>query len=88
MNAGRRLYREFQALGLVDIGAQGRVFMVEGGSANADVWYLTAQQVCDRIIEANLLTAEDMNDVLALLRNPQFLWMEGLVTGTWGRRPQ
>ena len=88
VNAGRRLYREFQALGLVDIGAQGRVFMVEGGSANADVWYLTAQQVCNRIIEANLLTAEEMNDVLALLRNPQFLWMEGLVMGTWGRRPQ
>jgi hypothetical protein len=86
-NAGRRLYREFQTLGLVDIGAQGRVFMVQGGSANAEVWYLTAQQVRDRMIEAELLTAKEMDDVLALLVNPQFVWMEGMVMVTWGRRP-
>ena len=86
-NAGRRLYREFQALGLLDIGAQGRVYMVQGGSANAEVWYLTAQQVRDRIIEADLLTAKEMDDVLALLVNPQFVWMEGMVMALWGRRP-
>lgn len=85
--AGRRLYREFQASGLVDIGAQGRVFMVQGGSANAEVWHLTAQQVRNRMIEAELLTAKEMDDVLALLVDPQFVWMEGLVMATWGRRP-
>jgi len=60
--------------------------MVQGGSANAEVWYLTAQQVRDRMIEAELLTSKEMDDVLALLVDPQFVWMEGLVMATWGRR--
>jgi hypothetical protein len=43
--------------------------------------------VRDRMIEAELLTAKEMDDVLALLVDPQFVWMEGLVMATWGRRP-
>jgi 2-polyprenyl-3-methyl-5-hydroxy-6-metoxy-1,4-benzoquinol methylase len=84
-NAGRRLYGEFHALGLVEVGAEGRVFMVRGGSPNAEVWYLTAEQVQDRIVEGGLLTTQEMKQLLALLMNPEFVWMEGLIMACWGR---
>jgi SAM-dependent methyltransferase len=85
--AGRRLYGELHTLGLTEVIAEGRVFMVRGGSPNAEVWRLTAEQVRDRIIDASLLTAREMEAPLALLADPAFIWMEGLVMAAWGRRP-
>lgn len=86
--AGRRLYGQLHALGLEDVAAEGRVFMVRGGSPNAEVWRLTAEQVADRLVQAGLLSAEEMGRVLALLRDPAFVWMEALVMAAWGRRPR
>ena len=83
--AGRRGYGEFHALGLAEIGAEGRVFMVRGGSSTAEVWRLTAEQVSDRIVAGGLLTAPEMARVIALLSDPAFVWMEGLIMATWGR---
>jgi SAM-dependent methyltransferase len=86
--AGRRLYGEFHALGLSEVGAEGRVFMVRGGSAPAgEVWRLTAQQVRERIVATGLLGADEMERVVALLGDPAFVWMEGLVMAAWGRKP-
>ncbi len=85
--AGRRLYSELHALGLAEVGAEGRVFMVRGGTSPAEVWRLTATQVRDRIVDAGLLAAHEMDRLLALLADPAFVWMEGLVMAAWGRRP-
>ncbi len=86
--AGRRLYGQLHALDLEDIEAEGRVFMVRGGSPNAEVWRLTAEQVADRVVQGGLLSGEEMGRVLTLLRDPAFVWMEGLVMAAWGRRPR
>ncbi len=83
--AGRHLYGEFHALGLTDIDAEGRVFMVRGGSPTAEVWRLTAEQVSERIVASDLLTQEEMTRVISLLADPAFVWMEGLIMATWGR---
>jgi SAM-dependent methyltransferase len=84
--AGRRLYGEFHTLELAEIGAEGRVFMVRGGSAEAEVWQLTAQQVREQMIAAGLLSAQEMDSLLELLSEPTFVWMEGLVMVAWGRK--
>lgn len=84
--AGRRLYGELHALGLREVDAEGRVYMVRGGSANAEVWRLSAEQVRDRIVRAGLLTAGDMGGLLALFADPAFVWMEGMVMAGWGQR--
>lgn len=86
-NAGRWLYGELRAAGLANLGAEGRVFMVQGGSPEAEVWRLTAAQVSDSIIAANLLTADEMARALDLMQRPDFIWMEALVMAGWGRRP-
>lgn len=85
--AGRLLYGELRALGLTEFGAEGRVFIVQGGSSPAgEVWQLTAQQVSARIVGAGLLSADEMARVVALLGDPSFAWMEGLVMAAWGRK--
>ena len=83
--AGRRLYGELHALGLTEIGAEGRVFMVRGGSSTAEVWRLTAEQVSERIVTSGLLSEAEMARVIALLSDPAFVWMEGLIMAAWGR---
>ncbi|HEX8035655.1 MAG TPA: methyltransferase domain-containing protein [Ktedonobacterales bacterium] len=82
--AGRRLYGELHTLGLTDIDAEGRVFMVRGGSSTAEVWRLTAEQVSDRIVASGLLTQAEMARVIALFADPAFVWMEGLIMAAWG----
>ncbi|HLJ80832.1 MAG TPA: methyltransferase domain-containing protein, partial [Ktedonobacterales bacterium] len=73
--AGRRLHHELRTLGLEDIGAEGRVFMVQGGSWPAgEVWQLTAAQVSEAIVGVGLLTAEEMAQVVALLGDPRITW--------------
>lgn len=86
--AGRHLFGEMTRLGLADVGAEGRVFMVRGGSPPAEVWRLTAVQVRPRILATGLLTAAEMGRVEALLADPRFVWMEGLVMAAWGRVPE
>lgn len=85
-NAGRWLFGELRAAGLERIGAEGRVFMVRGGSPQAEVWRLTAMQVRERLIDEGLLSADDLTRLLALIQDPGFVWMEGLVMAGWGQR--
>ncbi len=85
--AGRRLYGEYRALGVEQIGVEGRVFMVQGGSAPAEVWRLTAEQLQERIVAESDISATDMQQLLELLRDPNFVWMEGAVMAAWGRKP-
>ncbi len=86
--AGRGCYGELGALGLAALGAEGRVFMVRGGSPAGEVWRLTAEQVSPRIVAEGLLSADEMARTLALLADPTFVWMEGLVMAAWGQRPR
>jgi SAM-dependent methyltransferase len=86
--AGRRGEGELRALGLGDVDAEGRVYIVRGGTLPAEVWRLTAEQVRPRIIAGGYLSEDEMTQVLALLADPSFAWMEGLVMATWGRKSE
>jgi SAM-dependent methyltransferase len=85
--AGRRSAGELRALGLREIDGEGRVYIVRGGTPPAEVWRLTAEQVRPRIVAEGYLSEAEMTQVLALLADPSFAWMEGLVMATWGRKP-
>ena len=86
--AARRGAGELRALGLSEVDAEGRVYIVRGGTPPAEVWSLTAEQVRPSIIAGGYLSADEMTQVLALLADPSFAWMEGLVMATWGRWPE
>ena len=61
--------------------------MGRGGLPSAEVWRLTAEQIRDRLIQAGLLSAQELQQVLAPLKDPPFVWMEGLVMAVRGSRP-
>jgi 2-polyprenyl-3-methyl-5-hydroxy-6-metoxy-1,4-benzoquinol methylase len=86
--AGRRGVGELRALGLREVDAEGRVYIVRGGTPPAEVWRLTAEQVSPRIIADGYLSEDEMTQVVALLADPNFAWMEGLVMATWGCKPE
>ena len=85
---GRRLYGEVCRLGLVDVGAEGRVSMVRGGTPQAELWRLSFQQVGEPTVRAGLLAERDLQALLALLEDPGFVWMGMTIMAVWGRRPQ
>src|SRR5918911_563682 len=84
---GRRLYGDVCRLGLVDVGTEGRVSMVRGGTPQAELWRLSFQQVGEPTVRAGLLAERDLQAFLALLEDPGFVWMGMTIMAVWGRRP-
>jgi SAM-dependent methyltransferase len=85
---GRRLYADVCALGLVDVGAEGRaVFGRGGGTPDAQFMRLTLTQLRDRIVGTGQVSPEELDTLIALFDDPQFVWMGPLGVAAWGRRP-
>jgi SAM-dependent methyltransferase len=49
---GRRLYGDLRALGMGEIGAEGRVAVVQGGSPHAQMWRMSFTRVREPIVAA------------------------------------
>ena len=83
---GRRLFGEVRDLGLADVGAEGRVPMVHGGTPSAQELHLTATQLLGRSAAAELLSDEERSAFLRLLERPDFVWMSHMIMAVWGKR--
>ena len=83
---GRRLFGDVRALGLADLGAEGRVLMVHGGAPSAQELRLTAEQLFGRSTATGLLSDEERSGFLGLLERPDFVWMGQMIMAVWGRR--
>ena len=83
---GRRLLREVRDLGLAEVGGEGRVPMVHGGTPNAQELRLTATQIFGRGAATGLLSDDDRNHFLDLLERPDFVWMSFTIMAVWGTR--
>jgi SAM-dependent methyltransferase len=81
-----RLHGALRTLGLADVGAEGTVSPITGGSAYARIWRLSFEQVGARVVAAGLLDEADLIAFLALLDDPGFTWRGPIVTSVWGRR--
>lgn len=83
---GRRLHGALVAENLVDVGAEGRVPIVAGGSPLAEFWRLTWEQLRPKLTGSGLLSEWDVVDFIALLEDPRFVWMAPAIVAAWGRR--
>jgi SAM-dependent methyltransferase len=72
--------------GLEDVGVEVWLDAVRGGGALAEFWALGFQHLRARLIEADLLSAETLDDLLALLRDPGFLDLTPMMFYSSGRR--
>jgi SAM-dependent methyltransferase len=84
---GRQLFGLLRAQGLIDCGAEGRVNMRPGGSPGSVRAGLAFERLRTPLVESELLTDQQVTDVISFLRDPAMLWMGQITMAAWGRRP-
>jgi SAM-dependent methyltransferase len=84
---GRHLPRLLRAAGLVEIGNEGRVFVMEGGSPGARWFQLSMEQVRDRLVGPGKLSDAEVDRMLGLFANPAWAALSPIILAAWGRAP-
>lgn len=84
---GRRLYGMVRARGLGDLGSEGRVWVVRGGTPEARVQALSYAQLRDGLLATGLVTAAELERFLALQDDPDAVWLGPTLVSVWGRKP-
>lgn len=83
---GRSLHRRLVGLGLADVGMEGHLAVRPGGSAGARLDAANFAQVGEAATGAGLLTAEELDRMLALLDDPAQTFSSPTMFTAWGRR--
>jgi SAM-dependent methyltransferase len=82
----RSLYGRFRNVGLVEVGMTTTMMIWPGGSHGALLDVANFSQVADEAVAAGLITAEEVEQVLQLLCDPEFEISSPLLCSAWGRR--
>jgi len=85
---GRNLAARMRAHGLVDIRAEGRMAMWQGGSAGARLYRANFEQLREELLRIGSLTQAELDDDLARLDDPRTLFPSPVMWTVCGRRPQ
>jgi SAM-dependent methyltransferase len=75
-------------MGLRQVAGEGDFAVVQGGSPVAEFFSLSAEQMREQIIESGALSAERLDEALALLNSPDFWAFAGGGVAMWGQRPK
>jgi len=84
---GRHLPRALRHAGLVDIGNEGRVFVMAGGSPGARWFQLSMEQLRSRLVGPDKLTDAEIDRMLELFADPDWAALSPIVFACWGRAP-
>jgi ubiquinone/menaquinone biosynthesis C-methylase UbiE len=84
---GRSMFRCLQAQGLVDVSMEGSVLIRQGTTPGARLFEANFEQIRQEAVSAGLVTAEEIDQALALLRDPGFAVGAPVMFTAWGRRP-
>jgi SAM-dependent methyltransferase len=84
-NFGRRLPHSLREAGLLDIGNEGRVFVMEGGSPGARWFELSMRQLRGRLVKSGGLSNAEIDRVLELFANPEWAAFSPIIMACWGR---
>jgi SAM-dependent methyltransferase len=82
---GRHLPHLMRAAGLSDIGNEGRVSVMEGGSPGALWFKLSMEQLRPRLVGAGKLTDIEIDRMLELFVDPNWAALSPIILGCWGR---
>ena len=75
------------AQGLAEVGGEGDLALLHGGSPMAEFWQVSGEQIRDKVTSSGALTADRFDAAIALLRDPTFWAFAGAGIAVWGRRP-
>jgi SAM-dependent methyltransferase len=84
---GRRLVSHLRAHGLTDVAAEGRLFMYQGGTPGADLTLAAISQTRSEMIEAEAITAAEVERDLLRLNSADFMMPSPVMWAARGRRP-
>jgi SAM-dependent methyltransferase len=85
---GRHLPAQLRARGLVHVGNEGRVWVMEGGSPGARWFKLSLAHLRSQLTGPDLLTDAEIDRMLALFDSPQWAAFSPIVLAAWGQRPE
>ena len=83
---GRHLPAAMRAAGLVGVHAEGRVFVMEGGSPGARWFKLSMRQLRPRLVGPGKLTDAEVDRMLELFDDPSWSAYSPIILAAWGRR--
>jgi len=84
---GRLLYSRLRAHGLVEVGAEGRLFIWRGGSSDVSLMRTNFKQLRGDLLDAHYVTEREFNQDSARLDDPEFMTPSPIMWTAWGRRP-
>lgn len=84
---GRHLPRLFREAGLVDVGSEGRVYVMEGGSPGARWFQLSMAQLRSRLRGPDKLSDAEIDRMLELFADPGWAALSPIIFACWGRLP-
>lgn len=84
---GRLLFGRLRAQGLVCVGAEGRMFMVQRGSPGVSLVRANYEQLRGAMIDPGYITNQEFENDLARLDDPDFMMPSSIMWSAWGRRP-
>jgi SAM-dependent methyltransferase len=84
---GRLLFARLRAMGLVAVGAEARMFMVKRESPGAMLVRANYEQLREAMIDAGYVTAQEFDEDLERLDDPDFMMPSSILWTAWGRKP-
>jgi SAM-dependent methyltransferase len=84
---GRLLSSLLRARGLSSVGAEGQVFLWQGGSVGIALTRANLEELRETMIERKYITRQEFDTDLAQLADPDLLMPSSLLWSVWGRRP-
>jgi SAM-dependent methyltransferase len=83
---GRLLFGRFRALGLTEVGAEARMFMMQSGSAGTALLRANYEQLHGALIDSGYVTEPEFQDDLSRLDDSSFMMPSSIMWTAWGRR--
>jgi SAM-dependent methyltransferase len=84
---GRRLPAMLRANGLEAVANEGRVWLMEGGSAGARWFKLSMAHLRTRLTGEGKLSASEIDRMLEIFDDPRWAALSPVILAAWGRRP-
>jgi ubiquinone/menaquinone biosynthesis C-methylase UbiE len=86
LSRGRSLLKEINQLGLVDVGADGEIDIIQPGTPLAEFYRLSMAAMGPPTVQAKALTAEQAAALVDRATQSSFLACGFVYIGVWGRR--
>jgi SAM-dependent methyltransferase len=84
---GRCVPAKLRQVGLTEVGNEGRVWIMEGGSAGARWFKLSLAHLRPRLLQSGKLTDDEIARMLQLFDDPRWSAFSPIILAAWGRRP-